>query len=86
MPLSNRAPLRRFLLALAVLTSPLSIPTLFTGCSSSTTPAPDSCGECLRAVSCVEACGSEPVQVGCCPCPEGSFDDITCDKDAGDGG
>ena len=82
----NRAPVRRFLLALAVLTSPLSLPALFTGCSS-TTPPPASCPEeCLRAVSCVEACGDEPVQSGCCPCPEGTFDDNTCDKDAGDGG
>ncbi len=78
---SNRAPVRRVLLALALLTSSLSIPSLFTGCSTT-----EHCGQCFRAVSCVEVCGAEPVQVGCCACPEGTFDDIDCGKDAGDGG
>jgi hypothetical protein len=45
------------------------------------------CGECFRAIYCVTACGEEPVQAGCCPCPEGTFDDIVCEADAGsDGG
>lgn len=54
----------------------------FAACGSS-----DECGgECFRAVSCVAACGEEPVQVGCCPCPQGTFDDLQCTADAGDGG
>ncbi len=42
--------------------------------------------ECLRAVSCVSACHSPPVQVGCCPCPEGTFDDLSCSTGEGGGG
>jgi hypothetical protein len=34
--------------------------------------------ECFRAVVCVAECGGPVLQSGCCPCPEGSFDDITC--------
>jgi hypothetical protein len=36
---------------------------------------------CLRAVSCVTACGQTPTPCGCCPCAEGSFDAITCGVD-----
>jgi len=43
----------------------------------------DDCGQCFRAVTCVEECGGEAVQVGCCACPDASFDDIEC---AGGGG
>jgi hypothetical protein len=38
----------------------------------------EGCGECIRAVECVEACGGNVVQSGCCPCPEGTFDNIQC--------
>lgn len=34
--------------------------------------------ECFRAVVCVAECGGPVLQSGCCACPEGSFDDITC--------
>jgi hypothetical protein len=48
------------------------------------------CGECFRAIQCVKMCGGPVVQSGCCPCPAGTFDDITCmdagPEDAGEGG
>jgi len=34
--------------------------------------------DCLRAYECVEECGDEPFNNGCCPCPEGTFDSIVC--------
>lgn len=34
--------------------------------------------ECLRPYECVVACGDEPMNNGCCPCPEGQIDAITC--------
>jgi len=34
--------------------------------------------ECLRAYECVTTCGDTPVNNGCCPCPEGKIDAITC--------
>jgi hypothetical protein len=34
--------------------------------------------ECLRPYECVEMCGDVPVNNGCCPCPEGQIDAITC--------
>ncbi len=43
----------------------------------------DDCGQCLRAVTCVKECGGMVVQSGCCPCPEGTFDDISCRQDGG---
>lgn len=43
------------------------------------------CGECFRAIDCVETCGGEVLQSGCCPCPEGTFDDIECSADGGGG-
>lgn len=50
-------------------------------------PGEEGCGECFRAVSCVETCGGTVVQIGCCPCPTGTFDDLVCNQDAGtDGG
>jgi hypothetical protein len=39
--------------------------------------------ECYRAVRCVEECGGPVVQSGCCPCPEGSFDDLECQPGSG---
>lgn len=41
------------------------------------------CGECFRAVNCVKECGGEVLQSGCCPCPPGTFDDISCPLDGG---
>ena len=42
-----------------------------------------SCGQCIRAVTCRQGgCGGPVVQSGCCPCPSGSIDDIAC-NDAG---
>ena len=34
--------------------------------------------ECFRAVVCVAECGGPVLSSSCCPCPEGSFDNITC--------
>ena len=42
-------------------------------------------GECVRAVDCVETCGGEIVQSGCCPCPDGSFDSEECTAQGGGG-
>lgn len=39
---------------------------------------PASCGECFRAIVCVEACGGPVVQASCCECPRGTFDAISC--------
>ncbi len=39
-------------------------------------------GQCLRAVSCVPSCGAASVQLGCCPCPPGTFDELNCTLDA----
>lgn len=35
-------------------------------------------GECVRAVTCVQACGGAVISTGCCPCASGTFDDISC--------
>jgi len=71
----------RLILAFAALV--LAVPAAFGGCGNGDC----SQQECFRAVSCVTACGTTPVQVGCCACPDGTFDDITCTGDAGaDGG
>jgi hypothetical protein len=54
--------------------------------------APDSSGgvgpapkcdipECFRAVVCVAECGGPVLSSSCCPCPEGSFDNITCPRE-----
>jgi hypothetical protein len=45
-------------------------------------PGDGACGnlQCFRAMRCVESCNGAPVQIGCCPCPAGSFDDATCAK------
>lgn len=37
--------------------------------------------ECLRAYECVKTCGDTPVNNGCCQCPEGTIDAITCAAD-----
>lgn len=34
--------------------------------------------ECFRPYECVAMCGDEPVSYGCCPCPDGMIDTITC--------
>ncbi|MFO0755646.1 MAG: hypothetical protein U0359_04110 [Byssovorax sp.] len=44
------------------------------------------CGECFRAVNCVKECGGAVLQSGCCPCPQGTFDDIACSMDGGPDG
>jgi hypothetical protein len=49
----------------------------------------DDCGQCARAIDCVEYCGGPVLQSGCCPCPSGTFDDWQCrdaGSDAGSGG
>lgn len=51
--------------------------------ASQVSPAGDgACGniQCFRAIRCVESCNGAPVQIGCCLCPAGSFDDVTCPK------
>ncbi|HMJ12633.1 MAG TPA: hypothetical protein VK524_14520 [Polyangiaceae bacterium] len=58
-------------------------------CPTGTTPFTDSCGcgcqrarcdipECFRAVNCVAECGGPILSSSCCPCPKGTFDNITC--------
>ncbi len=43
--------------------------------------------DCVRPYECVEECGDEPFNNGCCPCPEGTFDSIVCGTGgAGTGG
>jgi hypothetical protein len=46
-----------------------------TGGGAGSSPCPP---ECLRAYECVTTCGETPVNNGCCPCPEGKIDAITC--------
>jgi hypothetical protein len=53
------------------------------GGGTTTTGTGGDCGECLRAVNCVKQCGGEVLQSGCCPCPEGTFDDLVCSMDGG---
>jgi hypothetical protein len=36
--------------------------------------------ECLRPYECVTTCGETPVNNGCCECPEGKIDAITCPR------
>lgn len=60
-----------------------ALPALLGGCVSG---VPGDCGECVRAVKCVEKCGGEVVQSGCCPCPDGTFDDFECNAGSGGGG
>jgi hypothetical protein len=58
---------------------------LWLACQCGAVMTPNDCVNttCLRAIRCVHACGdSSAVQIGCCPCPMGSFDDIGC-VDAG---
>jgi hypothetical protein len=38
--------------------------------------------ECLRAYTCAVSCDAAPVNNGCCPCPQGTIDTITCDHTA----
>jgi hypothetical protein len=38
--------------------------------------------ECLRAYTCAATCSDTPVNNGCCPCPAGTIDTISCDKTA----
>lgn len=37
--------------------------------------------QCLRAVTCVRACGDAPVGCGCCPCADGFTDAIACEAE-----
>ena len=36
--------------------------------------------ECFRAYTCASACGAQPFNNGCCPCPAGTIDTITCPR------
>jgi hypothetical protein len=49
-------------------------------------PKPKDCGECFRAIRCVNACGGAPVSIGCCACEAPAFDDLVCAQDAAGGG
>lgn len=51
--------------------------------TTTTTGTGGDCGECFRAVNCVKVCGGAVLQSGCCPCPEGTFDDLVCSMDGG---
>lgn len=45
--------------------------------------------ECFRAYTCAASCSAPAFNNGCCPCPAGTIDTITCSKrrdDAGGGG
>jgi hypothetical protein len=48
-----------------------------TGGGAGSSPCPP---ECLRAYECVTTCGDTPVNNGCCPCPAGKIDAITCTR------
>jgi hypothetical protein len=70
---SNGATARRgpTLLAAAVILL-LGVAAILPGCPFG------GCGECVRAVNCVEKCGGPVIQSGCCDCPSGTFDDFDC--------
>jgi hypothetical protein len=36
--------------------------------------------ECLRAYTCASACGATEFNNGCCPCPAGTIDTVSCPK------
>jgi hypothetical protein len=38
---------------------------------------------CFRAFTCAASCDDEPVNNGCCPCPPGTIDTITCSQTEG---
>jgi hypothetical protein len=46
----------------------------------------EDCGDCAAPTNCVEACGGEVVQSGCCPCPSGAFSIVDCNGTGGEGG
>jgi hypothetical protein len=48
-----------------------------TGGGAGSSPCPP---ECLRPYECVTTCGETPVNYGCCECPEGKIDAITCPR------
>lgn len=37
--------------------------------------------QCVRAVTCVRACGEPAVSCGCCPCADGYTDAISCEAE-----
>lgn len=39
--------------------------------------------ECFAPNDCVETCGDEPESYGCCPCPEGTINVLSCSDDCG---
>ena len=41
--------------------------------------------QCLRAFECAESCSDASFLNGCCPCPEGTIDVISCPADDGGG-
>ena len=41
---------------------------------------------CFRAVVCLDQCGGKVVSSGCCPCGEGTVDELTCRAAGGHGG
>jgi hypothetical protein len=53
------------------------------GCGCQKVPTDCRDIQCFRAINCVKECGGPVVQSGCCPCPAGTFDDISCRIDAG---
>ena len=40
---------------------------------------------CFRPYECAESCDAEPFNNGCCTCPDGTVDIITCNTGGGDG-
>ena len=39
--------------------------------------------QCIRPIDCVEVCGGPVLKSSCCPCDEGTFDNIECDGSGG---
>jgi len=46
-------------------------------------PGGSNCGECFAANQCVAECGGAVVYSGCCGCPSGTKNALTCPVDAG---
>lgn len=42
--------------------------------------------QCIRAIECVESCDGPVLKASCCPCDEGTFDNIECSAATGGSG
>jgi hypothetical protein len=73
---SSRTRSRALLFLFALAAIPFEVAT-FTGC-------PLGPVECVREVTCVDACGGTPFSNGCDACPEGTIDTVDCPADCGE--